>query len=71
MIRLSQLFHHNKGSVLGPVYYISDTHVAATVTPAVIQPIIPTFQPPDVALLDGALVPVAVEVEDEVGEAVL
>lgn len=52
-------------------YHISDTHVAATVTPAVIQPITPIFQPPDVALLDGALVPVAVEVEDEVGEAVL
>lgn len=63
--------HYNEGSVLSPVYYINDTHVAATVTPAVIQPIISTFQPPDVALLDGALVPVAVEVEDEVGEAVL
>lgn len=56
---------------MGTVPYDNDTHVAATVTLAVIQPTIPTFHAPEVALLVGELVPLAVEVEDEVGDDVL
>lgn len=47
------------------------THATAIAKPAVIHPVVPNFQPPEVALLDEDVVPDAVEPEDAVDVGVL